>query len=117
MSEPVLGVGQALAQRELAQPRVQQGLERVGQRATEQFDGAGVDELTQQWAGTVGPQRGEFVEGALGRFELMNAELAHGFWGANAVPEATVVASRRAAASWPASGASRSGSTGRPAGR
>ena len=39
VGEALAGVGEALAQRELAQPRVQQRLERVGQRAAEQFDG------------------------------------------------------------------------------
>ena len=55
--EPLLGVGQALAQRELAQPRIQQRLERMRQRAAEQFDGAGVDQLAQQRAAAVPPQR------------------------------------------------------------
>ena len=73
--EPLPGIGQALAQRELAQPRVQQRLERVRQRAAEQFDGAGVDQLAQQRAAAVAPQRGEILERALGLGVLANAEL------------------------------------------
>ena len=67
-------VGQALAQRELAQPRVEQRLERVGQRAAEQFDGVGVDQLAQQRAGAVPPERLEVVERLLGLGVLANAE-------------------------------------------
>ena len=40
MREARLGVGQALAQGELAQPRIQQRLERMRQRPAEQFDGS-----------------------------------------------------------------------------
>ena len=53
VSEALLRVGEALAQRELAQPRVQQRLERVGQRTAEQLDRAGVDQFAQQRAGAV----------------------------------------------------------------
>ena len=44
VSESLTGVGQALTQREFAQPRIEQRLEWVRQRAAEQFDGAGVDQ-------------------------------------------------------------------------
>ena len=56
-AKPLAGVGKALAQRELAQPRIEQRLERMRQRSAEQFDGVGVDQLAQQRAGAVAPQR------------------------------------------------------------
>ena len=77
--EPLPRVGQALAQRELAQPRIQQRLERMRQRAAEQFDGAGVDQLAQQRAAAVPPQRGEVVERPLGLGVLANSEGAQRF--------------------------------------
>ena len=59
-------VGQAFAQRELAQPRRQQRLERVGQRAAEQLHRAGVDQAAQQRAAAVPPQGGEVLERLVG---------------------------------------------------
>ena len=74
--EALLGVGQPLAQRELAQSGVQQRLERMRQRAAEQFDGAGVEQLTQQRAAPVLPQRSELVKLATGFGLLANPELS-----------------------------------------
>ena len=79
MREPLTGVGQALAQRELAQPRIEQRLERVRQRAAEQFDGAGVDQLAQQRTAAVPPQRRELVECAARLGVLANPERAQRF--------------------------------------
>lgn len=63
-AQPQLSIGEAFAQRELAQPRCQQRLERVGKWATEQLHRAGVDQAAQQWAAAVPPPRGEVVERA-----------------------------------------------------
>ena len=78
-AEPLVGVGQALAQRELAQSRIQQRLERMRQRSAEQLDGVGVDELAKQWAAAVPPQRGELVELPVGLGYLTNTELPQRF--------------------------------------
>ena len=72
--EPQLGVGQPFPQRELAQPGGKQRLERVGQRAAEQFHGAGVDQSAQQGAAAMPPQCGEVLERPVGLIELANAE-------------------------------------------
>lgn len=72
-------VGKPFAQRELAQPRVQQRLERVRQRSAEQLDGVSVDQLAQQGARAVPPQRGELVELTIGFGDLANAELPQWF--------------------------------------
>ena len=64
--EPLVGVGQTFAQRELAQSRVQQRLEGMRQRPAEQLDGVAVDQLAQQRAAAVLPQRGELVELTVG---------------------------------------------------
>ena len=79
MRQPLVGVGKTLAQRELAQSRIEQRLERMRQRSAEQFDGVAVDQLAQQRAGTVPPQRGELVELAVGLGNLANTELAQRF--------------------------------------
>ena len=76
--EPLLGVGEPLPQGELAQARIQQRLKGMRQRAAEQFDGLGVDELTQQWAAAVCPQRREVVERSLSLVALANTELPQG---------------------------------------
>ena len=55
MGEAMPGVGQTLAERELAQSWIEQRLERMREWTAEQFDRAGVDELTQQRAGAVAP--------------------------------------------------------------
>ena len=47
VTESLPGVGQPLAQRELAKPRVQQRLERMRQRPAEQLDGSGIDQVAQ----------------------------------------------------------------------
>ncbi len=96
--EPLLGVGQTLAQRELAQPRIEQRLERMRQRAAEQFDGVGVDQLAQQRAAAVPPQRRELVE-RRGR-----PRRAREYRTPATVPAASSPPAP-AAASWPASGA------------
>jgi len=77
--EPGAGVGQALAQRELAQPGVEQRLERMRQRAAEQFDGARADELPQHRAAAVLPVLGEFRERRAGLLVFVNTEGAQRF--------------------------------------
>ena len=47
------------------------------QRPAEQFDGAGVDQLTQQGTTAVAPRHREFVESAPGLLVLANSEGAH----------------------------------------
>ena len=79
VGEPLARVGEAFAERELPQPRIQQRLERVRQRAAEQFDGVRVDQLPQQRAAAVAPRRGELVERTAGLVVLANSERAHGF--------------------------------------
>ena len=79
MRQPLPGVGQTLAQREIPQPRVQQRLERVGQRAAEQFDRARVDQLAQQRAAAVPPERAEVVERLPGFGVFANPERAQRF--------------------------------------
>ena len=106
VSQPLLGVGQTLAQRELPQPRIEQRLERMRQRAAEQLDGVAVDQLAQQRAAAVPPQRGVVVERTVGLGYLTKTELAQRF------PQGGCLLGR-AAASWPASDACPSGSTGR----
>ena len=77
--EPGAGVGQALAQRELAQPGVEQRLERMRQRAAEQFDGARADELPQHRAAAVLPVLGKFGERRAGLLVFVNTEGAQRF--------------------------------------
>lgn len=79
MGEAVLGVGQALAERELPQARMQQWLERMSQRTAEQLDGLAVDQFAQQWARAVTPQRLEVLDRLRGLGKLANPELAQGF--------------------------------------
>ena len=50
-----LGVGEALAELERAQPRMEQRLERMGQRSAEELDGVGVDEPAQHRRAAVRP--------------------------------------------------------------
>ena len=79
MRQALLSVGQTLAQRELAQSRIQQRLEGMRQRTAEQLDGFTVDQFAQQRAATVPPQGGVVVERAVGFGHLAKAELAQRF--------------------------------------
>ena len=66
MSEALGRIGQSLTEGELAQARIQQWLERMGQWAAEEFHGAGIDEFAQQRTGAVTPQHGEILQGPRG---------------------------------------------------
>ena len=100
VGEALPGVGEALAQGELAQPRVQQRLERMRQRTAEQFDRLGVDELAQQRAAAVAPVRREVVERPTGFLVFANTERAQRFRCRVAGAGCPL---RRTAASWPRS--------------
>ena len=76
VSEALPRVGQALAQREFPQSRVQQWLKGMRQRSTQEFDRVGVDQLAKQGAAAMAPQRGEFLEGLAGLAMFANPELA-----------------------------------------
>lgn len=79
VSESRSGVGEPLAQREFTQARMQQRLERVGQRPAQQLDDLTVDQLPQHRAGTVAPVRIELDKLPLGFGMLTGSEAAQCF--------------------------------------
>ena len=111
MCEALVGVGQSLSQGELAQSRVEQRLERARQRAAEQFDGVRVDELPQ----TRGRRRRRQRRTRRVRGRPLPARARSGATlparkRTDRTPCGSSRLHRRAAASWPASGACPAGS-------